>query len=85
MGKRPLTPSYIVFYILFLPDSWQIVIGIVAAVLVTPAVVPPHMGGAGRVMLYIMIATIGYAGSRFIARRITHGLKKLILGDKMPR
>lgn len=83
MGKRPLTPSYVIFYILFLPDSWQIVIGIIAAVLITPYIVPPHMGQVGRAALYVMIATIGYAASRIIARRITQGLKKLILGDKI--
>jgi len=84
LGKRPLTFGYILFYILFLPDAWQILIGIIAAYTLTPRAISPETGLIGSVMLYIMIATIGYAASRLPARGITHLLKKLILGDRQP-
>lgn len=80
MQKRQITPAYIVFYILFLPDTWQILIGIVAAVLLVPLIVQPDMGTPARIMLYIMTATIGYAASRAVGRWVAQGFKKLILG-----
>ncbi len=84
LPKRPLTFSYILFYILFLPDSWQILIGVVAAYILAPRTITPEMGLFGRIMLYIMIGTIGYAASRLPARAITRVIKKAILGDRQP-
>ena len=84
MQKRPLTFSYIFFYILFLPDSWQVLIGIAAAFIFAPLAFTPETGQLGRIMLYVMIATIGYAASRLPARGITRVIKKLILGDRQP-
>jgi hypothetical protein len=81
LRKRPLTPGYIFFYILFLPDTWQILIGLVAAGFLAPALRPPEMGSAGKVVLFVMVATIGYAATGRIARGITRQLKKWILGD----
>ena len=83
MQKRPLTPNYIFFYILFLPDSWQVLIGVIAAWLLAPRAISPQTGLFGSVMLYIMIATIGYAASRLPARGITRLIKKLILGNRI--
>ena len=85
MSKRKLTPGYILFYILFWPDSWQILIGLVVAWFITPVIISPDMQSVAMVVLYIMVATIGYAASRGPARGITRWLKKIILGDKMPR
>lgn len=85
MAKRQLTPSYILFYILFLPDSWQIVMGIAAAWILAPRAISPDSGLFGGIMMHIMIATIGYAASRPLARAVTRLLKKMILGDKMPK
>ena len=82
LRKRPITPSYIVFYILFLPDSWRILLGIVAAWFLTPFIVKPDMGISARLILYIMIAGIGYAATGVPARLITRFFKKMILGDK---
>ncbi len=84
MSKKKRTPGYIIFYILFLPDSWQILIGIVAAYLLFPFIVSAGMGLGANVMLYIMLAAIGYAGSKVPARWITRILKKWILGDRIP-
>ena len=84
MQKRPLTFNYILFYILFLPDSWQVLIGVAVAYFFAPRAAAPETGPIGRIMLYVMIATIGYAASRLPARGITRVIKKLILGDRQP-
>jgi hypothetical protein len=83
LQKKPLTFSYIFFYTLFWPDTWQILIGIAAACIFAPLAMTPEIGVFGRVMLYVMIATIGYAASRLPARGLTRIIKKLILGDKL--
>ncbi len=80
--KRPITPGYVFFYILFLPDTWQILIGVLAAVFVAPTVLSSEMETPARVMVYLMLATIGYAASRGPARGLTRMIKKWILGDR---
>jgi hypothetical protein len=89
LSKRQLTIRYIIFYILFLPDSWQVLTGLIAAYFLTPLIVGlPDTGYGGRAMLFIMIAVIGYAASGVPARRITRFLikwsKYLSLGAKRP-
>ena len=83
--KRPITPGYVLFYILFLPDTWQVLIGVLVAVFVAPAVLSPEMTTSAQVMVYLMVATIGYAASRGPARGITRMIKKWILGDRYPK
>lgn len=85
MKKRRLTPGYIFFYILFSPDAWRVLIGLIASYLVTPLIAPPAMKQGAVMLLYIMMATIGYAVSALPSRGIARVLKKLILGDKLPR
>ncbi|MGB5987978.1 MAG: hypothetical protein WBG37_21930 [Desulfobacterales bacterium] len=82
MAKRPLTFNYVIFYLLFLPDTWQVIMGVIAAYLLVPLIIEPTMGGTVRAMLYVMFATIGYAVSRIPAKWISDKLKSLILGRK---
>ncbi len=89
LSKRQLTIRYIIFYILFLPDSWQVLTGVIAAYFLTPLVVGlPDTGYGGKAMLFIMIAVIGYAASGVPARWITRFFikwsKYLLLGPKRP-
>ena len=84
MNTRKITPGYIVFYILFSQDTWQIVMGVLCAALLGPVLAKPHMSVMAKVVLYIMIATIGYAVSTVPARWISGSLKKLILGNRRP-
>ncbi|MDO9109912.1 MAG: hypothetical protein Q7U40_04595 [Desulfatirhabdiaceae bacterium] len=84
MGKKQLTIRYIIFYILFLPDSWQALTGLCSAYFLAPVVGHPDTGYGGRAMLFVMIATIGYAVSSVPARWITRTLLKWILGEKRP-
>ncbi|PIP40205.1 MAG: hypothetical protein COX19_06195 [Desulfobacterales bacterium CG23_combo_of_CG06-09_8_20_14_all_51_8] len=85
LKKRPVTLNYVIFYILFLPDTWRILMGIIISALITPHVTTPNLGVSGRIMLYLMIATIGYAGTAIPGRWVSEMFKKLILGDKRPR
>jgi hypothetical protein len=85
LSKRPITPAYIAFYILFSPDTWRILMGIIFSVLLSPLAVPKDMNTGGAVLIYIMIATIGYSASGIPGRWIANVFKKLILGDKAPR
>ena len=78
--KRPLTPSYIIFYILFAPDTWRIICGFLLAIFLAPYLVKPDMAMAGRTMLYVMVAAIGWAISGKPARLVADGLKRAILG-----
>jgi hypothetical protein len=80
--KRPLTPGYVLFYILFLPDTWQVLIGVLVACFFTPLILSPEMETPAKVVVYLMMATIGYAASRRPARGISRLLKKWILGDR---
>jgi len=82
--KRPLTPAYIFFYILFWPDTWRIVIGVAAAFLMAPMIMPEAQRNFNLAMLYVMIACIGYAVSSAAGRTITRGLKKLLLKTASP-
>ena len=77
--RRPLTPAYVIFYILFWPDTWRILTGVLMALLVTPYILPADLGLGGRVMLYVMVAAIGWALSGKPAGWITTTLKRLIL------
>ncbi len=84
MRKKYLTPGYVFFYILFWPDTWRILIGFAAACLLAPRFVYPDLGTLGTGMIYIMLASIGYAFSSLPARWISGRIKKLILRDKRP-
>ena len=77
--KRPLTPAYILFYILFWPDTWRILTGLVLSLWFTPHILPADLGTVGRAMLYVMVAAIGWAMSSKPAGWITGKLKSLIL------
>lgn len=82
LTKQQRNASYIFFYILFLPDTWRILIGLLAAIILVPAIATPKMDVLGRVVLYLMITAIGYAASSAPARGITRLLKNLILGGE---
>jgi hypothetical protein len=82
LSKRKLTIRYIIFYVLFLPDAWQVLTGLIAAYFLFPHLRLPDTGIGARALLFIMIGTIGYAASRIPARGVTQIFKKWILGDK---
>ena len=72
---------YIVFYLLFSPDTWRILIGLGAALILGPRVTG---GGdyspAGQAVIWLMILAVFYVLSapvgKFISRRLTAVVKK---------
>ncbi|MDO9265322.1 MAG: hypothetical protein Q7U02_15230, partial [Desulfosalsimonadaceae bacterium] len=70
--------------ILFLPDSWRILMGIIFSGVLSSLIFTPEIDLSGRVVIYIMMGFIGYSATGVPARWITGVFKKLILGDKMP-
>lgn len=83
-SKRPLTAGYVFFYLIFWPDTWRILIGVAAAWGLAPRLVSPSMGAPGTVMIYLMLATIGYALSAVPARWVSAGIKRFFLKGKRP-
>ncbi|MCU0615202.1 MAG: hypothetical protein MUD09_09020 [Desulfobacterales bacterium] len=80
MKKRKLNLSYIIFYILFLPDTYRILIGLLAAWLLSPYVIETKpMPREGGFVVWLMIATIGYATSTRIGNMISDWMKNIIL------
>jgi len=66
----------------FLPDSWRILTGILLSLLFTPHILPPDISMAGRALLYVMVACIGWALSSKPAHLLTDRLKKIVLVKK---
>ena len=82
MAKKSLSPGYIFFFILFWPDTWRILIGVLAAVLIAPQLLVATENVFAFAMLHVMIACIGYAATAGIAGVIVRFLKKIILGKR---
>lgn len=85
MAKRPVTLTYVLFYLLFSPDTWRILLGVIFSAALSPLVPASEIDLSGRVVIYIMMAGIGFSAAGVPARWISEGFKKLILGDKRPR
>ena len=80
MPQRPPTPAYIIFFILFSPDTWRILVGIALAVLLAPAIARARqLGLGGTVLLGVMLTTIGWAVSGLFGRWMAEFCKKTIL------
>ncbi|MFZ1984695.1 MAG: hypothetical protein WAU91_09805 [Desulfatitalea sp.] len=84
MRKRLLTFRYVAFYILFWPDTWQIVSGLLTAWVLTPWIAPPDLGFFATMLLYLMIAGIGYAASAVIVRPVFRRLHGRMLARRRP-
>lgn len=82
LARKAIRPAYVFFYILFLPDTWRVLMGAGVAYLLVPTILPPDIDLAGRMVIYIMCATIGYAVSGIPGNAISRLLKRLVLGDR---
>ena len=76
---RPLTFHYIFFYALFWPETYRLLIGLLAGAFVAPLLFAPDLGNGGKILLFFMIATIGYALSGAPGRAIAAFFRKRIL------
>ena len=78
-GKRPLTFRYLFFYALFWPDTYRMLIGLAAGLVSAPLLYSDDTGLGTKLLLFIMIATIGYAVSGIPARAIAAFFRRRIL------
>ncbi|BBO72884.1 hypothetical protein DSCW_03010 [Desulfosarcina widdelii] len=79
MQKRPLTASYIFFYLLFSDDTWRILAGFLMAVFLGPLVTRGRdLSQGGEVMVWLMIMAIGWSVSAWPAKKITGALQKAV-------
>jgi hypothetical protein len=82
LSKRPRSIGYFVFYLLFWSESWRVVLGAILALLLAPGIVPPQMERVAAVMVWVMLATIGYCLTGYPARKIAQFWQRLILGTQ---
>lgn len=79
MPKRPLTISYVFFYLLLSTDSWRIAAGFVCAVVLGPLVTQGRqLDRVAEAMVWLMIMAIGWSVTAWPARKITDRLKRLV-------
>lgn len=83
MAKRPITPGYIFFYILFSPDTYRLLTAVLLAWLLAPHLVASReMSPLAGVVVWIMVGGIGYGFSGRPARGIADFLRRKILGNR---
>ncbi len=70
-------PGFFLTYFLLTPDTYRILAGTVAAVILTPRLLPVDRTGMGRYVLFIMIVVVGWAVTGAPARWITQRLQSL--------
>ncbi len=79
MTKRRLSASYFFFYLLLSEDTWRILAGLLAAVMIGPLVTQArNLSPGGEVMVWLMILAIGWSISGWPARKITTALQRAI-------
>ncbi len=79
MPNRPLTFSYLFFYLLLSPDTWRILIGFVAAVVLGPRLTQArNFSQTGEVMIWLMIMAIGWTVTAWPAKKITSALQRAV-------
>lgn len=76
--KQRLTPAYIVFHILFSPDTWRVAFGTVIAVILTPLILPVDRTGMGRYVIFIMLVVLVWAISTAPAKWVAARLQRLM-------
>ena len=70
-------PSFFLTYLLLAPDTWRILAGTIAAILLTPRLLPVDRTVMGRYVLFIMIVVVGWSVTGAPARWITQRLQSL--------
>jgi hypothetical protein len=79
MPKRPLSISYVFFYLLFSADTWRILSGFICAVVLGPMVTQGrNLNRGGEVMVWLMIMAIGWSVTAWPARKITGALQRVV-------
>jgi hypothetical protein len=74
--QKRLSPLYVVFYILFSPDTWRVLFGVAIAAYGTPRIMgmTEQITTLGRYVIFLMLAAIGWVvfarPARWIATRL---------------
>ncbi len=83
MDKRKISPAFVIFYIIFLPDTYRVLFGLAAAWLLAPPVIASQpMTLPGKAMIWIMLVTIIYAATGSIGNKMAGWAKRFILKDR---
>ena len=84
LDKRKISPAYVIFYIIFLPDTYRVLFGLTAAWLLAPSVIASQpLTFPGKAMIWIMLVTIGYAVTGVIGNKIAGWARRLFLKDRV--
>jgi hypothetical protein len=79
MQKRPITVSYIFFYLLFSDDTWRIAAGFAGAFFLGPLLTQGrNLSQGGEVMVWLMILAIGWSVTAWPAKKITAALQRAV-------
>ena len=77
MPKRPLTVSYLFFFLLLSDDTWRIAAGFVCAVFLGPMVTQGrNLSQGGEAVVWMMIMAIGWSVTGWPAKKITAALQR---------
>ena len=77
-SKHRLSPAYILFHLLFSPDTWRVFLGTVIAVILTPIILPVDRTGMGRYVIFIMLVVLVWALSSVPAKWIAARLQQML-------
>ena len=70
--KHPITPIYILSYLLMSEDVWRVVFGGVFAYILAPSVLATRqMETAGIVLIYVMLICIGWWIAGYPSKKLT--------------
>jgi hypothetical protein len=75
--KKRLTPTYILFHILFSEDTWRVAIGIALAILSAPILRPFDHTGIGRYVMFVTAVVVGWAISKVPSQWIVRQFRLL--------
>ena len=79
MQKRPVTVSYILFYLLLSDDTWRIAAGFLCAFFLGPLVTQGrNLNQGGEVIVWLMIMAIGWSVTAWPAKKITGALQRAV-------
>lgn len=79
MQKRPITVSYVFFYLLLSDDAWRIAAGFIGAIFLGPILTQGrNLSQGGEVMVWLMILAIGWSVTAWPAKKITGALQRAV-------
>jgi hypothetical protein len=79
MQKRPLTVSYLFFFLLLSDDTWRIAAGFACALFLGPMVTQGrNLSHGGEAMVWLMLLAIGWSVTGWPAKKITAALQRAV-------